>query len=63
VIETPERSGAGYPEEAPAPVADDEGTPQEGRGRESGGGDRGRADEPDSEPGKATGNPDAAGGE
>jgi len=60
VTETPERSGAGYPEEAPAPVADDDGTPQEDAAGE-GEGDRGRADETDSDPDKATGNPDAAG--
>jgi hypothetical protein len=55
-METPEESGAGYPEEQPAGVDD---TP--GRDPEqdpSGGGDE-RA--PDNEDGTATGNPDAAG--
>ena len=55
-METPEESGAGYPEEQPEGVDD---TP--GRDPEqdpSGGGDE-RA--PDNEDGTATGNPDAAG--
>jgi len=55
-METPDQSGAAYPEEAPDSVADDERDP-----RESVTGDEGRADEPESEPDKATGNPDAAG--
>ena len=55
-METPEESGAGYPEEQPGEVDD---TP--GRDPEhdpSGGGDE-RA--PDNEDGTATGNPNAAG--
>jgi hypothetical protein len=55
-METPEQSGTGYPEEAPEEVADDAGSKQD---RSDGGG---RSDEPDSEPDKATGNPNAAGG-
>lgn len=55
-METPEQSGSGYPEEAPAEVVDDEGTPQERTGGES------RSDPEDSDPDKATGNPNAAGG-
>jgi hypothetical protein len=55
-METPEQSGTGYPEDAPEEVADDAGAK---RDRSSGGG---RSKEPDSEPDKATGNPNAAGG-
>jgi hypothetical protein len=52
-METPEQSGTGYPEEAPEEVADDQGVKQD---RSDGGG---RSDEPDADPGKATGNPNA----
>ena len=55
-METPEQSGAGYPEEAPSDVADDEGTPQQSTPGEN------RSGAQDSDPDKATGNPDAAGG-
>ena len=56
-METPEESGAGYPEEQPAEVDD---TPEHDSEQDpSGGGDE-RA--PDNEDGTATGNPNAAGG-
>ena len=56
-METPEESGAGYPEEQPDDVAGGTG----GRDPEAdpSGGDEDRA--PDNEDGTATGNPDAAG--
>ena len=53
-MESPQQSDQGYPEEQPDEVAPDSGhePPKEGKGRE---------DEPESKPGKATGNPGSAG--
>ena len=57
-METPQESGAGYPEEQPEGVDD---TPKRDPEQDpSGGGDE-RA--PDNEDGTATGNPNAAGGD
>ena len=56
-METPDESGAGYPEEQPAEVADDTG--QRDPEQDPSGGEQERA--PDNEDGTATGNPDAAG--
>ena len=53
-METPKQSDQGYPEEQPDDVAPDSGhePPKERKGRD---------EEPESEPGKATGNPRSAG--
>ena len=56
MTETPEESGAGYPEEQPAEVDD---TGQRDPEQDPSGGEQERA--PDNEDGTATGNPDAAG--
>jgi hypothetical protein len=57
-METPTESDEGYPEEQPDQVdSDDRGTPQERKAREG----EGREAAEDSGPGKATGNPGAAG--
>ena len=56
-METPEESGAGYPEEQPSEVDD---TPRRDPEHDPSGGDEKRA--PDNEDGTATGNPNAAGG-
>ena len=57
-METPEESGAGYPEEQPSEVDDTPG--QRDPEQDPSGGDEERA--PDNEDGTATGNPNAAGG-
>lgn len=56
-METPEESGAGYPEEQPSEVDD---TKQRDPEQDPSGGDEKRA--PDNEDGTATGNPGAGGG-
>ena len=55
--ETPDESGAGYPEEQPTEVTDDAG--RRDPEQDPSGGEKDRA--PDNEDGTATGNPDAAG--
>ena len=58
-METPEESGAGYPEEQPSEVDD---TPaKRDPEHDPSGGDEERA--PDNDDGTATGNPNAAGGD
>ncbi len=57
-METPEESGAGYPEEQPGDVDDTPG--QRDPEQDPSGGDEERA--PDNDDGTATGNPNAAGG-
>ena len=56
-METPEESGAGYPEEQPSEVDD---TPGRDPEQDPSGGEA--DDAPDNEDGTATGNPNAAGG-
>jgi hypothetical protein len=56
-METPEESGAGYPEEQPSEMDDTPG--QRDPEQDPSGGDEKRA--PDNEDGTATGNPNAAG--
>jgi hypothetical protein len=56
-METPDESGAGYPEEQPEEVADDSGRRDPEHDPSGGEGDSA----PDNEDGTATGNPDAAG--
>jgi hypothetical protein len=57
-METPDRSGEGYPEEAPSEVvADDKDAAQQEGGRDR----RGEQDAPDNEDGTATGNPHSGG--
>jgi hypothetical protein len=57
-METPEESGAGYPEEQPSEVDDTPG--RRDPEHDPSGGDEERA--PDNDDGTATGNPGAAGG-